>query len=111
MIENIIQDDYIRITFSRDNDADNLDLRKLRIEEIKMKILAVDTSSRNCSVSIVEVDKNKNINVIAQGNNDDERTHSVKLMPMIDNMFKTSNLSLDNIDLLACCLGPGSLQE
>ena len=35
MIENIIQDDYIRITFSRDNDADNLDLRKLRIEEIK----------------------------------------------------------------------------
>ena len=28
MIENIIQDDYIRITFSRDNDADNLDLRK-----------------------------------------------------------------------------------
>ncbi len=109
MIENIIQDDYIRITFSRDNDADNLDLRKLRIEEIKeMKILAVDTSSRNCSVSIVEVDKNKNINVIAQGNNDDERTHSVKLMPMIDNMFKTSNLSLDNIDLLACCLGPGS---
>ena len=73
-----------------------------------MKILAVDTSSRNCSVSIVEVDKNKNINVIAQGNNDDERTHSVKLMPMIDNMFKTSNLSLDNIDLLACCLGPGS---
>ena len=73
-----------------------------------MKILAVDTSSRNCSVSIVEVDKNKNINVIAQGNNDDERTHSVKLMPMIDNMFKASNLSLDNIDLLACCLGPGS---
>ena len=39
---------------------------------------------------------------------DDERTHSVKLMPMIDNMFKASNLSLDNIDLLACCLGPGS---
>lgn len=73
-----------------------------------MKILAVDTSSRNCSVSIVEVDENKNINIIAQGNNDDERTHSVKLMPMIDNMFKASNLSLDNIDLLACCLGPGS---
>ena len=29
-----------------------------------MKILAVDTSSRNCSVSIVEVDKNKNIILI-----------------------------------------------
>ena len=57
---------------------------------------------------IIIAPKNKNINVIAQGNNDDERTHSVKLMPMIDNMFKASNLSLDNIDLLACCLGPGS---
>ena len=35
MIENFIQDDYTRITFSRDDDADNSDLRKLRIEEIK----------------------------------------------------------------------------
>ncbi len=73
-----------------------------------MKILAVDTSSKNCSVSIVEVDENEKFKVLAEGNNDDERTHSVKLMPMIDNMFKSSNLSLDNIDLLACCLGPGS---
>ena len=73
-----------------------------------MKILAVDTSSKNCSVSIVEVDENENFEIIAQDNNEDERTHSVKLMPMIDNMFKSSNLSLDNIDLLACCLGPGS---
>ena len=73
-----------------------------------MKILAFDTSSKNCSVSIVEVDENENFEIIAQDNNEDERTHSVKLMPMIDNMFKSSNLSLDNIDLLACCLGPGS---
>lgn len=29
-------------------------------------------------------------------------------MPMIDDMFKKSGLSLDDIDLLACCLGPGS---
>ena len=35
MIENFIQDDYTRITFSRNDDADNSDLRKLRIEEIK----------------------------------------------------------------------------
>ena len=60
-----------------------------------MKILAVDTSSKNCSVSIVEVDENENFEIIAQDNNEDERTHSVKLMPMIDNMFKSSNLSLD----------------
>ena len=73
-----------------------------------MRILAVDTSSKNCSVSIVEVDNDKNFKIIAEENNNDERTHSVKLMPMIDNIFKSSNLILDNIDLLACCLGPGS---
>ena len=73
-----------------------------------MKILSVDTSSANCSVSIVEVDKDKNYNIIAYENNSEEKTHSQKLMPMIDDMFKKSNLSLDNIDLLACALGPGS---
>ena len=34
----------------------------------------------------------RNFEIIAQDNNEDERTHSVKLMPMIDNMFKSSNL-------------------
>ena len=72
-----------------------------------MKILSVDTSSKNCSVSILEVDKN-NFNVIITKNNDDEKTHSQKLMPMINTMFNESNLLLDDIDLLACCLGPGS---
>lgn len=73
-----------------------------------MKILAVDTSSKNCSVAIVEVDENRNFNVIITENNNDEKTHSQKLMPLIDTIFKKSNLSLDDINLLACCLGPGS---
>lgn len=73
-----------------------------------MKILAVDTSSKNCSVAIVEVDENKNFNILIEENNADEKTHSQKLMPMIDDMFKKLNISLDDINLLACCLGPGS---
>ena len=68
-----------------------------------MKILAIDTSSKICSVSILE-DKN----IIIEKHNDDEKTHSQKLMPLIDELFKESNLSLDNIDLLACSQGPGS---
>lgn len=68
-----------------------------------MKILAIDTSSKVCSVAITE-DTNK----IIELNSDDEKTHSVKLMPIVDEALKTSNLSLDNIDLLACCVGPGS---
>ena len=68
-----------------------------------MKILAIDTSSQVCSVTIAE-DNNILINL----NNDDEKTHSVKLMPMVDEAFKTTGLTLDNIDLLSFCTGPGS---
>lgn len=68
-----------------------------------MKILAIDTSSKICSVSILE-DKN----VIIEKHNDDEKTHSQKLMPIIDETLKESNLNLDNIELLACSQGPGS---
>jgi tRNA threonylcarbamoyl adenosine modification protein YeaZ len=68
-----------------------------------LKILAIDTSSKICSVSILE-----NENVIIEKHNDDEKTHSQKLMPIIDETFKQANLSLDDIDLLACCQGPGS---
>lgn len=68
-----------------------------------MKILAIDTSSKICSVAITE-DTNK----IIELHSDDEKTHSVKLMPMIDEALKTCSLTLDNIDLLSCCVGPGS---
>ena len=68
-----------------------------------MKTLAIDTSSKICSVTILD-DKNVLINL----SNDDEKTHSVKLMPMIDTAFKETLLTLDDINLLACCTGPGS---
>lgn len=68
-----------------------------------MKILAIDTSSSRCSVCIFEDN-----HVIINLNNDDEKTHSVKLMPMVDQAFKETGLSLDDISLLACCIGPGS---
>lgn len=68
-----------------------------------MKILAIDTSSKICSVSILEDN-----NVIIENHNDDEKTHSQKLMPLIDETLKQANITLDNIDLLACCQGPGS---
>lgn len=48
-----------------------------------MKILAIDTSSKNAAVAILE-----NQNTIIELNNDDEKTHSQKLMPMIDEAFK-----------------------
>ena len=68
-----------------------------------MKILAIDTSSQICGVAILEDEK-----TIIELHNDDEKTHSVKLMPMIDEAFSTTGLTLDDINLLVCCIGPGS---
>lgn len=66
-----------------------------------MKILAIDTSSKICSVSILEDKK-----LILEKHNDDEKTHSQKLMPLVDEIFKNSKLNLKDINLLACSVGP-----
>ena len=68
-----------------------------------MKILAIDTSSKICSVSILEDN-----DVILEKHTNDEKTHSQNLMPLVDEIFKETNLSLDDMNLLSCCLGPGS---
>ena len=68
-----------------------------------MKILAIDTSSKICSISILD-----NNNIIAEKHNDEETTHSQKLMPLINDILNENNLTLDDINLLACCQGPGS---
>ena len=68
-----------------------------------MKILALETSGSNCSVALIDEEK-----VIADFNCNTGTTHSQNLMPLIDTLLKQTNLTLDNIDLLACCQGPGS---
>lgn len=68
-----------------------------------MKILAVDTSSKICSVSILE-----DTTVILEKHTNDEKTHSQNLMPLIESLFNETKLNLNDIDLLACSQGPGS---
>ncbi len=68
-----------------------------------MKILSIDTSSNICGVSILE-----NYNLICQLDQNTGRTHSENLMPMIEQAFEYSNLTLKDIDLLVCDKGPGS---
>jgi len=68
-----------------------------------MKILSIDTSSDICSVAILEDDT-----LIKELHIDDIKTHSEKLMPLISDIFDKCNLTLDNIDLIACSKGPGS---
>lgn len=68
-----------------------------------MKILSIDTSSNICSVAILEDKK-----VIKEISINDANTHSVKLMPLIQQAFEETNLNLNDIDLFACDKGPGS---
>lgn len=68
-----------------------------------MKILAIDTSSEICSTAILEDEK-----LIDQNNLENGKTHSENLMPLIDELLKRNNLSVNEIDLFACSVGPGS---
>lgn len=68
-----------------------------------MKILAIDTSSKICSVAILE-----NEDIIVEINLDNGRTHSENLMPIVSEILLKNNLKLSDIDLISCCVGPGS---
>ena len=68
-----------------------------------MKFLAVDTSSKLCSVAILE-DKN----LIKKLELDNGLTHSETLMPLIQQLLNECSLSLNNINLLVSDIGPGS---
>lgn len=68
-----------------------------------MKILSISTSSNIASVSISEND-----DCILELNIDNNKTHSETLMPLIDELFRTANLKLSDIDAIACDVGPGS---
>ncbi len=68
-----------------------------------MKILAIDTASSVCSVALLEDEKLIDKNEFNNG-----KTHSENLMPLLDELLKRNSLDIKNIDMLACCVGPGS---
>ena len=68
-----------------------------------MKILSIETSGKICAVALTEYD-----NLIKEEIIEDENTHSIKLMPLVDKLLKETNTSIKDIDLFACDIGPGS---
>ena len=68
-----------------------------------MKILGIDTSSMAASVAVIEDNK-----LICEYKIKTKKTHSQKLMPMIENMLGLSDLNVREIDAIAVCEGPGS---
>ena len=67
-----------------------------------MNILGIDTSTKKTNVCIKKDD------VVTSKNIDNEITHSEKLLPLIDESLKEASLKLSDMNLLACCIGPGS---
>lgn len=68
-----------------------------------MKILAIDTSG--IVVGVALIDENK---VLAEININYKQNHSVTIMPLIDQLLKSVNMEINEIDYLACTCGPGS---
>jgi tRNA threonylcarbamoyladenosine biosynthesis protein TsaB len=68
-----------------------------------MRILAVDTATETCSVAVVEGGA-----PVAELSRNHGQTHSVHLMPMIDSVLRSCRLGIDDMDVLAATVGPGS---
>jgi len=68
-----------------------------------VKILALETSAKAVSTAVVESGE-----VLAYAYQCSGLTHSRTLMPMVEDMLKNAELSLDDIDALAVAAGPGS---
>ena len=69
----------------------------------QLKILSIDTSSNVCGVSILDDTK-----LICKLDAIAVNSHSETLMPMISDALNEANLSIDDINLIVCDIGPGS---
>ena len=68
-----------------------------------MKILAIDACSSSCGAAVLREDAPPVWRAIESG-----RSHSVTLLPQIDEVMRESGLSLADLDYIAATVGPGS---
>ncbi|QNO14546.1 tRNA (adenosine(37)-N6)-threonylcarbamoyltransferase complex dimerization subunit type 1 TsaB [Alkalicella caledoniensis] len=68
-----------------------------------MLCLSMETSTKTCSVALV--DDNKTLGEIRINS---EHTHSQKLMPAVDMLLKSVEKKLDDVELIGVAVGPGS---
>lgn len=68
-----------------------------------MKLLAIDTSGPVCGVAILTEEGIRHECAVVN-----HKTHSVNLLPMIDQAFQSTGLTIQQMDRLAVVVGPGS---
>jgi len=68
-----------------------------------MRILAVDTSASVASVAVIE-----DGTILGEYSINNKKTHSQKLLPMINELLRNLELNIGNIDYFAASSGPGS---
>ena len=65
-------------------------------------ILALDTETEACSVALTHLGKVTHLDELSP------RTHTQRILPMIDELLAKANISLQEVDYLAFGRGPGS---
>ena len=68
-----------------------------------MKILAIDTSATAASVCLAVEDK-----ILGSFYTNTSLTHSQTLVPMVEQVLKTTQTDVDELDCIAVNAGPGS---
>lgn len=68
-----------------------------------MKILALESSATASSVALCEDET-----LLAESFQNTGLTHSKTLLPMVSNLLATCEISLDDVDVIAVAVGPGS---
>lgn len=70
---------------------------------MKMKILALDSTAEACTAALCDDGR-----LIAEMTVNTGNTHSQTLLPLVEQILKISETSLEEIDAFACSTGPGS---
>lgn len=68
-----------------------------------MLILCIDTSGPTCGVALLE-----DATLLYEATANNKLTHSVNLMPMVEEALEKGGRTLKDVGLLACVAGPGS---
>ncbi|CAB1059638.1 tRNA threonylcarbamoyladenosine biosynthesis protein TsaB [Olavius sp. associated proteobacterium Delta 1] len=68
-----------------------------------MKILAVDTATKSCSVAVIDEDS-----LLAESTSVIDQTHSRQLLNIIDTVLGETGLKITQLDGFAVSIGPGS---